>query len=751
LNPFRAINTLSLLLIVALITAVLTLRARSDAEWQALVTGVGGEDVITFRLQRDAADAPSWTPGHLTDLGALTGVSDVFWRGGYAYIQGPASAYVLPLTVASPGFLSARQVTFVAGRDLSEEDAGRPRVVLNQQHAREIFPELSLGDILGQEVRVDNERLEIVGIAADHDEVDAAFRAARTPPLSYPGRYDIQTVYLRLGDEADAAAVVEQANAYLAATEALAMLEAVPYREFVRPGVIDERLDYVREVAALFGWLVAFAILLGVINLVNQALLSAAARRQRWALHRVLGATRGRLVARELLVGSGAEWAAVAGGVLLGGWLGARLGGLFNLRVGLSGVLMGGLSLLLGSAPLVAGALTLHPYGALRQSRGLARHPLLALLGGLGLLGGLALVVVAGGFRDLGQRAIGAEVEAIGADLVALVPDRRSILPVAHPTEEDVAALRAAFPEVPVTRFERHLASVRGGDAGGETTPHPPYEAEVIVADDAFVAVSGTPLEAGRWEGGGVVLGSAVAAALFPEGDALGRQVTLEGQWSGSERTFVVEAVAAPPPTERLEALALRPDAVLLPRTLASPFALSAEVYARVGGVEEAEALAAFVSARYPRAAPTAARYAADGAFWYLERLEAQTRQFGLVALLIFVLAAVGIATLTTVRAEARAYVRGLERAFGATQGAVFRHELAGAARLTLWVGLLGISAGLVALWGWAQRQGYPFVVPSVWLVAALGVTLGIGLTVGVGVARWSAARSPLAVLRGEG
>jgi hypothetical protein len=577
MNVFRVVNVVSLLVIVALITAVLALRARSDAEWQALVTGVGGEDVITFRLQRDAADAPSWTPGHLTDLGALTGVSDVFWRGGYAYIQGPASAYVLPLTVASPGFLSARQVTFVAGRDLSEEDAGRPRVVLNQQHAREIFPELSLGDILGQEVRVDNERLEIVGIAADHDEVDAAFRAARTPPLSYPGRYDIQTVYLRLNGEADAAAVVEQANAYLAATEALAMLEAVPYREFVRPGVIDERLDYVREIAALFGWLVAFAILLGVINLVNQALLSAAARRQRWALHRVLGATRGRLVARELLVGSGAEWAAVAGGVLLGGWLGAQLGGLFNLRVGLSGVLVGGLSLLLGSVPLVAGVLTLHPYGALRQSRGLARHPLLALLGGLGLLGGLALVVVAGGFRDLGQRAIGAEVEAIGADLVALVPDRRSILPVAHPTEEDVAALRAAFPEVPVTRFERHLASVRGGDAGGEAAPHPPYEAEVVVADDAFVAVSGTPLEAGRWEGGGVVLGSAVAAALFPEGDALGRQVTLEGQWSGSERTFVVEAVAAPPPTERLEALALRPDAVLLPRTLASPFALSAE------------------------------------------------------------------------------------------------------------------------------------------------------------------------------
>lgn len=742
---FRYVNVLSLLLIVALVTAVLALSARSDAEWQALVTGVGGEDVVTFRLRRDAVDAPSWTPRHLTDLSALTGVREVFWRGGYHYIQGPGSAYVLPVTVASPGFLSARQVTLVAGRDLSAEDAGRPRAVLSEQHAREIFPDLSPAEVLGQSIRVYNEQLEIVGVAGDSDEVDAAFRTATTPPSSYPGSYDLQTVYLRLDDETNMAAVVEQATAYLAATEALAMLEAIPYREFVRPGVIDERLDYVREITVLFDWLVAFALLLGVINLFNQALLSAAARRQRWALHRVLGATRGQLVARELVIGAGAEWGAVIFGVLLGGLLGSLFGGLLSLRVVLTGLLIGILSFLLGSFPLVKGTLSLHPYGALRQSKGVARHPLLTLAGALGLLGGLALVVLAGGFRDLGQRAVGAEVQAIGADLVAFVPDRRSILPVAQLTEEDVAAFREAFPRVPVTRFERYPASVQRDTVS--------YDVEVIAADDVFLEVSGTRLEAGSWEGAGVVLGSAVAAALFPDGGALGQRVTLGGQRLGSDLELEVEAVAALPATERFESPALRPGAVLLPRALLNTFSLTSEVYARVGGLTESEveALGAFLSARYPQTAPTVAFYAADSERWYLGRLQEVARHFNLVAVLIFVLASVGMATLAVARAEARRYVRGLERAFGATRAEVFRRELQSVARLSLLIGTLGVGVGLFTLWWWASGAGYAFVIPAFWLFAALVTTSGIGVLVGTAVAHWSAFRSPMAVLRGEG
>lgn len=737
----KLVNILALFLVVALVSAILTLRARSEAEWRALVAEVAGEDVITFRSKQGEVFLGSWTPEHFADLQELEGVRDLFWRGGYLLSQGPASRYVLPVTTASPGFLSAQRSSFLAGRDLSEEDAGLPRVVLSEEHARTIFPDEALEDIIGQRVQVQRERLMVVGVV---DEADAAYRAATTPegPDSR-GRYGVQSVYLRLSEQADMARVTAQVNRYLAGTEELSVLEAVPYREFVRPGVANERLDYVREVTTLFGWLVGFALLLAVVNLLNQALLAAAEKRRGWALHRVLGASRARLIGRELLGGLKLEWLAIALGLLAGLLLGHGLGGLVSLQVIVLGLAVGTLSLLLGSLPLVWEVLRLYPYRALRQSQGLLRHPLLNLTGALGLAVGLALVVIAGGFRDLGQRAIGGEIAAVGADLVVFVPDRSSILPAARLTEGDLAALKRAYPELPVTLSERHLGEARAGEVAQEVS--------VYAADESFLAVSGTRLAAGSWQDGGLVLGSAVAEALFPEGDALGETLTLSGTRIGRLEAPVA-AVAQPPSTERLETLQLAENAVLLSRELLLASALRSELHARIGSLDESEleAVSAFLSERHPEAAPFTARYAAASYQGFLERLEEQLRQFNLVALLIFALAAVGLSTLATMRALGRRYLRGLERAFGARRADVFRSEFWSALRLTLLVGGFGVAAGLAGLWLWTRAQDYAFVLPLAWLAAALATALLIGLPVGLAVARRSAAQPPVAVLRGD-
>lgn len=80
----------------------------------------------------------------------------------------------------------------------------------------------------------------------------------------------------------------------------------------------------------------------------------------------------------------------------------------------------------------------------------------------------------------------------------------------------------------------------------------------------------------------------------------------------------------------------------------------------------------------------------------------------------------------------------------------MFRNELGSITRLTLLVGSLGVGVGLVALWYWTNLIGYAFVIPVLWIVAALMVTLGIGLVIGIAVARWSSSRPPMTVLRGE-
>jgi putative ABC transport system permease protein len=737
----RHFNSIAFLFVVALVTAMLTIRARSDAEWQALVAATAGEDVITFRTKPDERFFfPEWTPEHVTAVRALAGADEAFWRGGYTLAQGPASAYVLPVVVASPGFLTARNTTFVAGRDLDEEDAGRPRLVLSEAHAQVIFPELTPHEVVGQHVRVLDERLEVVGVAAG---ADAAYRTARTPPRRFGEEYDVQAVYLRLSDKGALSEAVRRINAYLADTPALSGLEAVPYREFVRPGVVDERLDYVREVSGLFSWMVTFAVVLAVINLANQALLAAAKKRQTWALHRVLGASRWQLVGLELVQSARLEGLAVFLGALLGLFVGAYLGGLATAQAALLGIGVGLGSLVLGSLPLVWEVLKLYPYRALRQSRGLERHGVLGVTGAVGLLLALALVVLAGGFRDLGHMVIGAEVEAIGADLVELAPDRSSILPVARLTESDVDVLRQAYPGVPMTLVERHQAQLQRGERA--------FSADVLAADEAFIAVSGTRLAAGEARADGLVLGHAVAESLFPAGDAIGQTLTLSGPRLG-QLELEVAAVAAPPSTERLEALQLRPEAVYVPRALLSASALSARLYVRAAGLSSAdlEALSARLRERHPDAAPFIPRYVPATYQNYLDRLNEQSRQFNLAAALTLALATVGLGTLAAVRAAARLYVRGLERTFGAKRAEVFRSELASVVKLALLVGGLGAALGLVAFWTWTRAAGYPFAIPHLWLAAALGVALGIGLAVGTAVARHVAEQPPIAILRGE-
>lgn len=740
MTKLRAVNLLSLLFVTALVTAILTVQERSRADWNALVTEAAGENVITFRLLTNAAGFPEWTPEHLRSLEGLDGVEAVFWRGGVLFSQRPDDEYVIPVVTASPGYLTARNIAFVAGRDLDETDAGRQHVVVSERIASELFTDHSVAEVVGERALLLGEVHSIVGV---YEGEGSAVVTRRIPVQHFGNEYDVEAVYLRTSESVALKLVQARANAFLAEVESLAMLEAVPYREFVRPGVVYERLDYVREVTVLFRWLVIFAVLLAIINLFNQSLLSAAIRQRAWALQRVLGATRTSLVAREILLTSWVELVAVLLGASSGLALGTWLGGLVGWYPAVHGVGIGLVCLALGSVPLVTSVLRLYPYQVLQRSRGLLRGTTFAVAGSVGLALALALVVLAGGFRDLGHAALYTEVEAIGGDLVELIADRSSILPAAQPTAADLVTLRQVY-DLPLTLIERYDGVLGQGDTA--------IEVDVIAAFGDFITVSGTRLVSGAWEEEGLVLGADVAEALSFQRDLRGQELLLRGSRIGETRLAVV-AVAEPPSTERLESLQLMPNAVLVPRSALRASSLRSQLYARAGELEatELERLVAFLSARHPDKAPFRARYPAANYQSYLERLDAQVRQFSLVAVLIFVLAATGLATLAVVRAIGRLYRRGLERAFGAPRSEIFRLELWSALGLTLLVGGVGSLGGLLVLRLWTATQGYVFILPLEWLAAALLIMLCIGTGVGVGVARWSSRRPPITILREEG
>ncbi len=324
---------MGILTLVALVSVLLSLEERSRADWDAVVAEVGGEALVTFRLKQGNQLSGEWEPRHLAELRELPGVAEVLWQGGYKRTQVAGAAYVVPYYAASPGYLTALGNEMVAGRDLAADEAGRFRLVVSEQVARELFPGSELEDALGREVRLGIATYDVVGIYAGSGA--AVYARTRPETSPYGSRYDVMTVYLRTSG-APAERVASEANRWLASQPGLAGIEAVSYREFRRPDVMFERIDHVRELTRLFGWLVATAVGLAALNLFNQGFLEATARRRALAVHRIFGANRAALAWFELRRMLFGQLPAVLAGVALGAVVGAYLGGL----VGSAGFLL---------------------------------------------------------------------------------------------------------------------------------------------------------------------------------------------------------------------------------------------------------------------------------------------------------------------------------------------------------------------------------------------------------------------------
>jgi putative ABC transport system permease protein len=687
-----------------------------------------------------------WEPQQLAELRELPGVAEVLWQGGYKRTQVAGETYVVPYHAASPGYLTTLGHEMVAGRDLTAEDAGRFRLVVSEQVARELFSDSELEDALGREVRLGTATYEIVGIYAGSGV--AVYARTRPESSPYGGRYDVMTVYLRTTG-VPAERVASEANRWLTGQPGLAGIEAVSYREFRRPSVVFERIDHVRELTRLFGWLVAAAVGLAALNLLNQGFLEATARRRALAVYRVLGASHAALALLELRRMLLGQLPAVLAGVALGAAMGAYLGGLVGWRPLVLAGTVGLVSTLVGALPLVVAAMRLYPYRVLRESAGALRQPLIATLGSVGMAVAAALLVLAGGFAMTGRAELTREIEGIGADLVEFRSDWGSIRPAALLGEGDLRALQEAFPEVPMTL-------VRSAGSGATAIGTVAAGVEVLAAAGDYADVSGTRLLSGRWPApgeAGAVLGAAAAEALFPEGEALGRTVRLSlGEVFGTVEVAVT-GVAAPPDTERLESLQLPARAVFLSREALPHAPGMSRLYLRAGALSEVELVAAerLLSERHADKAPLRPQFVAATYQNWLGYLEEQLQHFGLVAVLLFFLAAIGLATVLFVREHARLYRYALERALGADRQRVRTEVLVRAVRYGLAIGGLGGLVGSAGFLLWANLAGYTGVFPLAWVLFSIGLAACLGGVAGLVVAGWAASKPPLELLRSEG
>ena len=120
------------------------------------------------------------------------------------------------------------------------------------------------------------------------------------------------------------------------------------------------------------------------------------------------------------------------------------------------------------------------------------------------------------------------------------------------------------------------------------------------------------------------------------------------------------------------------------------------------------------------------------------------------VAAISLLVGGIGIMNIMLVSVTERTREVGIRLAVGARASDILNQFLVEAVVLSASGGLLGIALGLLGTWGLARGLHVPFVVPGVAAPLAFAVSVLVGITFGVFPARKAARLNPLAALRFE-
>lgn len=369
----------------------------------------------------------------------------------------------------------------------------------------------------------------------------------------------------------------------------------------------------------------------------------------------------------------------------------------------------------------------------------------------LGVVIGVAAVVVLVAIGSGAKEEVESQVEGLGSNLVLIVPGRfefGSAPSVSRLQLDDIETLGSV-----VGDDDRVAVSVSSG--------------ETVSVDnrEAFVTVSGTnesvpnvfdrPLARGRYVSGTdvdtrrrvAVLGSAVAERLFPGVDPLGRQVSLAGVrfrvvgvFKELGSTFGVsrdEEVHVPVTAaqrlfgvDRIDGLAVK-----------APSTEGIEALQRrlVGALEEKYPGEEFSAVTQTQILGTIGRI-----------LGLLTTVLAAIAAISLLVGGVGVSNIMLVSVRERTREIGLRKALGARQRDVLLQFLIEAVLLTTIGGLIGIGLGVGASLLLDAVSPLPALIAWWSPVLAFGVSVAVGVFFGVAPARRAGRLDPVVALRAE-
>ncbi|TNU75088.1 FtsX-like permease family protein [Miniimonas arenae] len=389
-------------------------------------------------------------------------------------------------------------------------------------------------------------------------------------------------------------------------------------------------------------------------------------------------------------------------------------------------------------------------------------HSMRSLLTTLGILIGIAAVILTVGLGLGTQKDVSAQISSLGSNLLIVTPGssidssgmRGGFGSAATLTTSDVEALDSsvATPDVDAVAAERSTSlSVEAGDTNWTTT------VTGVTAD--WLEVRSRTLSSGEFvdpdSTSQVVLGSEAATELFGSTDVVGRSVTI------SDLPFTVVGVldsAGSSSETNLDDLAVLPLAVVgsdligtNPTTVSTIYLKAVDTTVISAAYQEAETLLLNLhgitnadSADFSISSQDALVETATSVYRTLTVLLT-----GIAALSLLV-GGIGVMNIMLVSVTERTREIGLRKALGAPPRVIRRQFLTEASILGLAGGVLGVGLGVVAALTLPSVLGSSIVVSGVAIAGSIAVALGIGLLFGTYPAARAARLAPIDALRSE-
>ena len=396
---------------------------------------------------------------------------------------------------------------------------------------------------------------------------------------------------------------------------------------------------------------------------------------------------------------------------------------------------------------------------------GIGRHWGRAVLNVSGILAGVASIVLLVGVAQAVGRASHAEVAGLGADLVVVYPAGVSSSGVqpglgsgSSLTRDDVLALsnQAFVPDgtgaVPTT-----------GQRGAIAANGRQWTTDVIGSTDTFAGARGYTIQAGSFFNASdvtaansvVVLGPAVASALFPTTNAVGQVVQI------NKHPFTVVGVFTPrgySGSFNQDDLAVMPIesawAYVLPITTPRFEQVFVTATSPSATSKVKEEITNTLLSRHKITNPALADFQVQtqqdlvlGA----ERLgNLMTWMLAAIAVISLLTGAIAVMTLMLASVRERAYEIGIRRAVGASRPAIMSQFLVEALLLAAFGGVIGIVLGLAAssvMGSLLTDIPAPTISPTAVLVAVV-VAIVVGLAAGLYPAARAAVMAPAEALR---